>query len=78
MCVCVCVCVGWGGEPTEISTIVIFLDTHRRATKSGDVSQNILENKILEKFSVKGITNCHCNTVFDAMFGEILVFFLKY
>ena len=32
------------------------------------------ENKILEKFCVKGITCCHGNRVFDTMFTQILTF----
>ena len=37
-------------------------------------TENLLENKILEKFCVNGITCCHGNRVFDAMFTQILIF----
>ena len=35
---------------------------------------NLLENKILQKFCVKGITCCHGNRVFDTMLTQILIF----
>ena len=35
---------------------------------------NLLENKILEKIFVKGITCCYGNLIFDAMFSQILTF----
>ena len=43
----------------------------------------LLENKDMEKYFpiVNGIIGCHGNTVFDAIFGEILLFlsiFFKY
>ena len=58
--------------PAFISTIKNVLGIHGIATKSGDFSPNLLENKNLEK---KSIACCHRNTVFDAMFGEMLIFF---
>ena len=58
--------------PAFISTIKNVLGIHGIATKSGDFSPNLLENKNLKK---KSIACCHRNTVFDAMFGEMLIFF---
>ena len=75
---------GEGGVSALISSIESFLDIHGIATKSVDFSPNLLENKILEKFWVKGITcQYHGVTihVLDAMFRQIwvfLVFFSKY
>ena len=56
-----------GGGLTSI--IENFLDIHRKATKSGDFSPNLLENKVVETFYVNGII------VFNTSFGEILLFF---
>ena len=44
------------------------------ATKRGHFYQNLLENKILQKFYIKGVTCCHGNHVFDTMFTQILTF----
>ena len=68
---------GKGGRrkvPTLISTIENFLDIQDKATKSGDFSSNLLENRIMEKRLANGIVGCLGNTVFDAMFGAILFF----
>ena len=37
-------------------------------------AQNLLENKIVEKLCVKNTTCFLCNTVFDKMFGQMLLF----
>ena len=60
--------------PALILTIGNFLDILGVTTKSCDISSNLLENKILEKFWVQGSICCHDNTVFDAMFRQILLF----
>ena len=60
--------------PALISTIENFLDIHGKATKSDDFSSNVLEKKVMEKLFVNCIIGCHGNTLFDAIFGEILFF----
>ena len=62
-----------GGEG-GLSAIKNFPDIHGKGSKSGDFSRNVLENKVMENIFVSGITGCHDNTVFDAMFGEVLLF----
>ena len=66
----------WPGDrkvPALISTIENFLDIHGKATKSGDFSPNSSKKKIVEIFCVNDITGCHGNTIFNVMFGEILL-----
>ena len=53
-----------------------LFDIHDIANKSGVFSPALMENKINERNCVKGISYCHVNAVFDAMFGEILPFWL--
>ena len=52
------------------------------ATKSGDISQTLLENKIVEKIFFKVITCCHGIAVSDSTFLtkiiSFLVFFSKF
>ena len=60
--------------PALDSTIENYFKIHGMAIKSGDFSPNLLENKILKNFCIKGITCCHDNKFFNAMFGEMLLF----
>ena len=48
------------------------------ATKSGDISQNLLENKILENIFVKVITSCYRIAVFDTTLLIKILGFLVY
>ena len=54
----------------SLRTFLIFME------KSPNLVTYLLENKDMEKYFpiVDGIIGCHGNTVFNAIFGEILLF----
>ena len=56
-----------------ISTFQNFLNYKVIPTKCGHFYQNILGNKILKTICFSGITCCHSNAVFDAMFTQTLI-----
>ena len=60
-----------GGVPVLISTIRNFLDILGITTKSGEFSQNLVENKCCQ-----GISCCHGNAL-SSNFDVILIFFSK-
>ena len=65
---------GEGGLRKVITTIENFLDIHDIAIKSGDFSQNLLQNKNSGKILSQGKnTCCHGNAVFNAMFRQVLL-----